>query len=348
MARQMERHLRCNNLLTMFQSGFRRHHSTTVAVLKVTEDIRLSMEDGQVTVLLLLDFSQPFDRVVHGLLLCKLRNAQNYSVGAGGMLVGSYLGERAQFVRSGGQASSVEAPQGSVGPLLFLSYIDNVSRIIRYCRFHIYADDMQIYHTCAVLHFQRCIDELNLDLQRVHKKVAANCLQLNSIKSQVIVISRCRVDIPPPTLLIGSDVINVVPKVNNLGFVMNQRLTATAHFKKVCQKVYWILRYLRPYASHTPFEVRMRLLVSLIMPHIGCEGIVYAGADAATQRRYIHSLRWLDHVSHLETSVMGALLADYSRIKLLSFLYKVLHVRHPCLRHLFSLFRFASSARTRN
>jgi hypothetical protein len=97
-----------------------------------------------------------------------------------------------------------------------------------------------------VLDFQRCIDELNLDLQRVHKRVAANGLQLNSIKSQVIliVISRCRVDIPPPTLLIGSDVINVVPKVNNLGFVMNQRLTATAYFKKVCQKVYWILRYL--------------------------------------------------------------------------------------------------------
>jgi hypothetical protein len=63
---------------------FRRQHSTTVAVLKVTEDIRLNMEDGQVTVLLLLDFSEAFDMVVHGLLL---RNAQNYSVDAG-MLVG--------------------------------------------------------------------------------------------------------------------------------------------------------------------------------------------------------------------------------------------------------------------
>jgi hypothetical protein len=29
------------------------------------------------------DFSQAFDMVVHGLLLCNLRNAQNYSVGAG-------------------------------------------------------------------------------------------------------------------------------------------------------------------------------------------------------------------------------------------------------------------------
>jgi hypothetical protein len=94
--------------------------------------------------------------------------------------------------------------------------------------------------------------------------------------------------------------------------------------------------------------------VSLIMPHIG--GIEYAGADAASQRslnvafraclRYIHSLRRLDHVSQLETSVMGASLANYARIQLLSFLYKVLHVQHPC--YLFSLFRFTSSARTMN
>jgi hypothetical protein len=62
--------------------------------------------------------------------------------------------------------------------------------------------------------------------------------------------------------------------------------------------------------------------------------------------RYIHSLRRLDHVSHLETSVMGASLADNARILLLSFIYKVLHVRHPC--YLFSLFRFASSAPTSN
>jgi hypothetical protein len=71
-------------------------------LLKVIEDIRLNMEDEQVTVLLLLEFSQAFDMVVHELLLCKLRNSQNYSVGAG-MLVGSYLGERALFVQSGGQ-----------------------------------------------------------------------------------------------------------------------------------------------------------------------------------------------------------------------------------------------------
>jgi hypothetical protein len=144
----------------------------------------------------------------------------------------------------------------------YISYIDDVSRVIRYCRFHIYVD-LQIYHTCAVSNFQRWIDELIFDLQRVHEWAASNGLKLNPIKSQVIMISRCRVDIPPPTLLIGSDVMKVVSKVNNLGYVLNEELTATDHFKKVCQKVYWILHSLRPHASYTPFEVTRRLVVSL-------------------------------------------------------------------------------------
>jgi hypothetical protein len=77
----------------------------------------------------------------------------------------------------------VFSPQGSIlGPLLFVSYIDEVSKVIRYCRFHIFADDLQIYHTCAVSAFQRCIDELNLDLQRV--LAVANGLKLNPMKSQ--------------------------------------------------------------------------------------------------------------------------------------------------------------------
>jgi hypothetical protein len=124
----------------------------------------------------------------------------------------------------------------------------------------------------------------------VHEWAAANGLQLNAMKSQLLVISRCRVDIPPPTLLIGSDVIKVVPKVTNEG------LTATDHFKKVCQKVYWILYFLRPYASHTPFKIWRRLVVSHIMPHIVDKGIVYADANAASQRRLNMAFRACLHL----------------------------------------------------
>jgi hypothetical protein len=53
----MEAHVQMNELLTVFKSGFRRHHTTTAAVLKVMDDIRSNMEHGEVTVLVFLDFS---------------------------------------------------------------------------------------------------------------------------------------------------------------------------------------------------------------------------------------------------------------------------------------------------
>jgi hypothetical protein len=81
-------------------------HSTTAAVLKAREDNRSNMEDGQVTVFVILDFSQAFDMVTHGLLLCKLRKLQNYSYGVR-MLVDSYMNGRTQFVRCVEKESSV-------------------------------------------------------------------------------------------------------------------------------------------------------------------------------------------------------------------------------------------------
>jgi hypothetical protein len=174
-------------------------------------------------------------------------------------------------VRGGEKESSVEwvtcgVPQGSIlRPLFFVSYINDVSRVIKYSRFHIYADDLQIYHSSSVLDLQRSYDEFNMDLQQIHEWATANGLKLNPKKSQVILIQRA--DIPLFTLLIGDNVIKVVPKVRNLGFVLNERLTATDHFRKVCQKIYWILRSLRPHAvhAHTPYEVRRRLFLSLIL-----------------------------------------------------------------------------------
>jgi retron-type reverse transcriptase len=73
-------------------------------------------------------------------------------------------------VRCGEKESSVGrvthgVPQGSVlGPLLFISYIYDVSKVITYNRFHIYADDVQIYHSSSVLDLHRCYDEINMDL----------------------------------------------------------------------------------------------------------------------------------------------------------------------------------------
>jgi hypothetical protein len=91
------------------------------------------------------------------------------------------------------------------------------------------------------------------------------------------------------TLLIGAYVVKVAPRVGNLGFVLNERLTATDHFRKVCQKIYWILRCLKLHAAHPPFEVRRRLVLWPILSLVNYGNIVFTDAKACL--RYIQMRR---------------------------------------------------------
>jgi len=70
---QMYEYLKSHNLLNSLQCGFRTRHSTQTALLKVTEDIRLAIDQRKLVLDVLLDFSKAFDRVHHGILLTKLR-----------------------------------------------------------------------------------------------------------------------------------------------------------------------------------------------------------------------------------------------------------------------------------
>jgi hypothetical protein len=62
--------------------------------------------------------------------------------------------------------------------------------------------------------------------------------------------------------------LQVVPKVRNLGFVLNRNLTPVDHYKAVCQRIYSVLRSVKPHARYTPFGVSKKLVVSLVIPHI--------------------------------------------------------------------------------
>lgn len=55
--------LETNKILPTMQSGFRKNHSTTSALLNITDDILAASSQGKRTILVLLDFSRAFDCV---------------------------------------------------------------------------------------------------------------------------------------------------------------------------------------------------------------------------------------------------------------------------------------------
>lgn len=126
-AKQLQHYLLSNDLFPVLQSAYRPKHSIETALLKVTNDILLNINDQRVTLLLLLDLSAAFDTVNHDTSLHRLQ----FTFGINGKVVSwfsSYLSGRSQQIAINDTLSAefelqCGVTQGScLGPLLFTLY----------------------------------------------------------------------------------------------------------------------------------------------------------------------------------------------------------------------------------
>ena len=96
-AKQLQHYLFSNDLFPVLQSAYRPKHRIVIALLKVTNDILLNMNDQRVTLLLLLNLSAAFDTVDHETLLHRLQ----FTFGINGNVLSwfsSYLSGRSQQI----------------------------------------------------------------------------------------------------------------------------------------------------------------------------------------------------------------------------------------------------------
>ena len=105
-ADQIQSHLAKNNLYSVFQSTYRKFHTTETALVKVHNGILTNMNKQHVTLLVLLDLSAAFDTADPSILLTRLRSKLSLK-GTALSWSCTYLSGRTQRISVQGALSNV-------------------------------------------------------------------------------------------------------------------------------------------------------------------------------------------------------------------------------------------------
>ena len=179
-----------NNIINNNQFGFRKGHSTELAISKFYEDILTNFNNNHGSFALFLDLSKAFDSVNRKILMNKL-----YKYGIRGVpynLFNSYLNNRTQYleannIKSEPWPTTVGVPQGSViSPLLFLIHINDFENCTNMKVIN-FADDTLLY--CGVDNLSGIQESIDNELKNIINWMQINHLKLNLTKTNYMIFS---------------------------------------------------------------------------------------------------------------------------------------------------------------
>ena len=257
-----------------------------------------------------MDLSKAFDVICPKILEIKL---QHYGFrGECLKFLLSFMKDRQYFVHINGKNSDTKTvnmgvPQGStLGPLLFLLYIDDMNYASDLLFLTQFADDSTItYSSENLVHTLKTMEE---ETKKVLEWLAANKLIINFSKTHLMIFTNC----PRPesiSLTVNSQIINEICETKFLGVIVDNKLCWDAHINQISQKISKSVSILKMLKHTFPTSALKTLYHSLIYPYFNYCNLIWGGAANTHLEplillqkksiRIISKVGYLDHTEQL-------------------------------------------------
>ena len=254
----------------------------------------------------------------HAILLKKL---ERYGIrGVPLQFFASYLTNRQQYVQMGNTVSSKQTmtcgiPQGSsLGPVLFLIYINDLPHSSNALTFRIFADDTNVFASARDLKVLEKI--VNAELKKVKIWCDVNRLSINFSKTNFMIIKSQKKKDDQVNINIESadGTINVLQrkqKIKYLGVLLDETMSFNHHISYICTRIArnnGIISKLRHYLT---FPQMKQIYYSLIYPYISYAILAWGSAYKThinkIQIKQNHFARLIffatDHGEHTESAL---------------------------------------------
>ena len=245
---QMQNFFEKNKLLGKNQMGFRKHRSTTAALVALMSKWLMAADRGDATGCVLFDLSAAFDCLDKD-ILCRKLVAYGFDKKSV-QWVNSYLTNRKQCVQIGDKLSEVVelpfgSPQGScLSPLLFLVLIADIDQWTDLAELFGFADDTSALFSAPTV--GELEEKINRGVEQILGFMSSNLLVVNPLKTGYL--ANFEGKMKESTITVGEDRINSSDSEKLLGLTLSANLSWRGHvqeLKKALHQRLFIIRRLR-------------------------------------------------------------------------------------------------------